>query len=1428
MEKIVVSCLESRIDENQGVYSRFLLGPFLSGHAVTVATALRRALLSEVKNIAITALHIQGVTHEFSTVVGIRESVLELSLNFQQIILSTQTKPKSVRIGYLHVQGPAIVHANDLKLPDGIECVNPTQYIATLSTEGLLVVKFLIGGKKSFLKSNTSTLNSKKIKEAKAYSAQLSKSLLSHAEYDPPRVFRLLRNQSLPNGAIARRAIEEANLLRAGHRRSSSKQSKGTLGIGQVAFGNLKTGRLARAASMRNPFDKSKVSSVAFGDSPSEPNLVLKEQNLVELGSTKVGLLTGSGKPTQKAERTAATTRSVGQTGLEPDLEVPQLTHQRRDSLLASYGGSRNVVPAIRESAIVIDTDSKVDQSANRISDEFNSEVCLRTIIPLDPIFTPVYQVNFGIERDDLSNQIRERVIMEVWTNGSIHPRQAINEAALSTMSIFSKLRKTFQLDSHSLALCANSTVPATGFANRNVVPGRGSRLHKTKSIVKSGLLNDDATESLGPLSLSALGSLVLTPWGQMSRPSAQFARQLLALCSRLLSFAEQEQGQQKLRSSSCSPYGRARQERGVNYRRFALDKPGAAELDFTRLVAERSSCRLCVAKQNSPEGGRTKLKSFSNFGFVRSRHPVSLFLQNFGKSHIQGQTFLLEQSFGLKARFFKGHCAVLSKAEYTSDDHTFKRTFLPSFKVVLGPLGTNRSCVPSTTKVILPSPTRLKPEQKCAGLTKASLLFQLRFCLASAVFQGLPLAPSCSAKLRTHFATQLLSFAEHERSNCRNGVPVTPKGFSEAKSGLPPLGQFGATHQQEFRSADGVRARRASARRASKSKNRAIGRVSTPTSCPPARFAQLSEAGQVAQQPKPKPILFLIKYRTFSFTRNALRLFGCKQEDSPFLLPLAKQLVRVKMARVFTSCLPLMSKRSEPSLRFRFTATQAITTLEGSDRFDVKQILLSLAQSALGLQNNSCGSETFAERGALAQNQEFRSVNGGSIESIKSSRYENFSGAKGKPVLGRAQPLAEQEGAQQELGSASRDLLVPSELNGFVQASSAADVVSCSCSASCSAKLSTSKKLSKTYSRQLAEPTKEAGITFRLPPKGGKSILSNRSEQIGRRRPVGWQKGGLELRAPQKRIASSIALRAKTPFGRNNVPVTRSATSKLWLRSNRKKQFGFFQFASNGLRTGPQRGFVQASRPRRGLERLGVFVNRTEPLTNRSRADAVRAAKRSWTPPFDFTTFPLTMTTVPPLCLPSGLVTLISSRPLGGQPELRSGHSQEYRRSARSVRVAKAILAHQRRRRLEVGTMFRLAPQGVKSEPAASEVRRCFSAADLFGFNSDTSVRSEFPFQLTTQAGTEFRLSPQGPKRLSILYSSNLDKMSFLSSDLANLSLSLKTYTFLKKKGKKNIASLLEHSPNTLFSLLNGNEKMFHEIERCLLFLGLPFKEQS
>ena len=72
--------------------------------------------------------------------------------------------------------------------------------------------------------------------------------------------------------------------------------------------------------------------------------------------------------------------------------------------------------------------------------------------------------------------------------------------------------------------------------------------------------------------------------------------------------------------------------------------------------------------------------------------------------------------------------------------------------------------------------------------------------------------------------------------------------------------------------------------------------------------------------------------------------------------------------------------------------------------------------------------------------------------------------------------------------------------------------------------------------------------------------------------------------------------------------------------------------------------------------------------------------------------------------------------------------------------------------------------------------------------------------------------------KRLSDLYRTNLDKMSFLSSDLANLTLSLKTYTFLKQKGIHKIGDLVGYSQKSLLQLLNKNKEMFVEVKTYLL----------
>lgn len=82
------------------------------------------------------------------------------------------------------------------------------------------------------------------------------------------------------------------------------------------------------------------------------------------------------------------------------------------------------------------------------------------------------------------------------------------------------------------------------------------------------------------------------------------------------------------------------------------------------------------------------------------------------------------------------------------------------------------------------------------------------------------------------------------------------------------------------------------------------------------------------------------------------------------------------------------------------------------------------------------------------------------------------------------------------------------------------------------------------------------------------------------------------------------------------------------------------------------------------------------------------------------------------------------------------------------------------------------------------------------------------------------YQLDPS--QKLQLLYPTNLDKMSFLSMDLANLSLSLNTYTFLKKKNLQKVGNLLEYTPKDLLRLLNLNRDMFVEIKTCFLLLGL------
>jgi len=136
-------CLESHQEANGVYYGKFALGPLERGQGITVGNALRRVLLSNLEGTAVTAVRIAGVSHEFSTVPGVREDVMEILLNMKELVLrSSSPEPQ---VGRLVAQGPGEVTAEKLQLPSGVEVINPRHHIATLAEGAILDMEFMIG-----------------------------------------------------------------------------------------------------------------------------------------------------------------------------------------------------------------------------------------------------------------------------------------------------------------------------------------------------------------------------------------------------------------------------------------------------------------------------------------------------------------------------------------------------------------------------------------------------------------------------------------------------------------------------------------------------------------------------------------------------------------------------------------------------------------------------------------------------------------------------------------------------------------------------------------------------------------------------------------------------------------------------------------------------------------------------------------------------------------------------------------------------------------------------------------------------------------------------------------------------------------------------------------------------------------------------------
>jgi DNA-directed RNA polymerase subunit alpha len=130
-------------------YGKFMIEPLERGFGVTLGNALRRVLLSSLPGAAVTAVKIDGVQHEFSTITGVKEDVPEILLNLKQMRFKIHSDgPKTT---LFDARGTSEVKAADLKADPDIEILNPDLHICTLNKDGEFRAEIEVGAGRGYV-----------------------------------------------------------------------------------------------------------------------------------------------------------------------------------------------------------------------------------------------------------------------------------------------------------------------------------------------------------------------------------------------------------------------------------------------------------------------------------------------------------------------------------------------------------------------------------------------------------------------------------------------------------------------------------------------------------------------------------------------------------------------------------------------------------------------------------------------------------------------------------------------------------------------------------------------------------------------------------------------------------------------------------------------------------------------------------------------------------------------------------------------------------------------------------------------------------------------------------------------------------------------------------------------------------------------------
>lgn len=217
MSKVIHNPALSSVEEHSATSASFVIEPLHAGYGNTLGNSLRRVLLSSIKGGAITAFRIEGVSHEFTTVAGIKEDVVDIMLNLKNVKVKVSTdEPVELR---LEKKGTGTITAADIKTSADVQIINTDQIIATIDDPKTSIVMDLVvesgRGYETIEQSSINRLHSDMI----ALDAIFSPVLRVRYKVDSTRVGqetnldRLQLNVETDGSISPREAFEEASAI---------------------------------------------------------------------------------------------------------------------------------------------------------------------------------------------------------------------------------------------------------------------------------------------------------------------------------------------------------------------------------------------------------------------------------------------------------------------------------------------------------------------------------------------------------------------------------------------------------------------------------------------------------------------------------------------------------------------------------------------------------------------------------------------------------------------------------------------------------------------------------------------------------------------------------------------------------------------------------------------------------------------------------------------------------------------------------------------------------------------------------------------------------------------------------------------------------------------------------------------------------------